>query len=84
MIILRNKRLAHFDVPDTELPDGLPYEDFTDMLDALHKHSVALEQAFHGAAAIIDDRVEEARAHTEEIGQILLADRRARLAEPPD
>ena len=81
LILLRNKRLAHFDVPDAELPDGLTYGEFKDMLDALHKHSVALERAFHGIAGVMDLRGDEARSHTNELMRTLIDKRRSRLDE---
>ncbi|MXZ47561.1 MAG: hypothetical protein F4Z08_11385 [Chloroflexi bacterium] len=76
LIRLRNTRLAHFDVPVTEPLEELEYGEFTDVLAVLWMCSVKLYCAFHQVAAVSDDRVREARAHTGEIHRILVAHRR--------
>ena len=75
---LRNKRLAHFDVP-AQLPGGLLYGQFIDLLEDLRGHWLDLYRAFHGVAAVMDRRADEARAHTDEIRKTLISARRARI-----
>ena len=79
LIRLRNTRLAHFDVPVPEPPPKLEYGEFKDVLEVLQMCAVALYRAFHQVAAVSDNRVEEARAHTEELHRILVAHRRDSL-----
>ncbi|MCY3656869.1 MAG: hypothetical protein OXG95_09730 [Chloroflexi bacterium] len=76
---LRSRRLAHFDVPVPEPLAELEYGEFMDVLEILWMCSVALYRALHQVAAVSDDRVREARAHTGEIHRILVAHRRNRL-----
>ena len=77
---LRNKRLAHFDVLYSELEGPLLYGEFTDVLDDLRSHFVALYRAFHHVAAIMDSRPHDVRAQTGEIMRILVNRRRELLA----
>ena len=79
LIRLRNTRLAHFDVPVPEPPAELEYGEFKDVLKVLWMCAVALYRSFHQVAAVSDDRVREARAHTAEIHRILVAHRRDTL-----
>ena len=79
LIHLRNTRLAHFDVPVPEPLAKLKYGEFKDVLEVLRMCAVALYRAFHHVAAVSDDRVSEARAHTQEIHRILVAHRNGSL-----
>ena len=72
---LRNKRIAHFDVP-AELPGGLTYGDFKDLLKELREHWMALHLAFHEAAAFMDLPTRETQQDTEALRQTLLRVRR--------
>ncbi len=73
--VLRNKRLAHFDVP-AELPGGITYGDFTDLLEDLNKYSTDLQLAFRGHAATMDLAAKEVRQDTEALRRALVKVRR--------
>ncbi len=73
--VLRNKRLAHFDVP-AELPGGTTYGDFTDLLEDLNKYSTDLQLAFRGHAATMDLAAKEVRQDTEALRRALVKVRR--------
>ena len=72
---LRNKQLAHHDVP-AELPGGLIYGEFKDMLEELNNYWMALYRAHHGVAAVMDPRTRMARQDAEALRQTLLRVRR--------
>ena len=72
---LRNKRLAHSDVP-AELPGGLTYGDFKDLLEELREHWMTLHLAFHEAAALMDLATKETQQDTEALRQTLIKVRR--------
>lgn len=73
--ILRNKRLAHFDVP-AALPDGLEYGAFTDMLGDLNGFWITLHSACRGVAGVMDLRMKEAQQDTEALRKTLIRVRR--------
>ena len=73
--VLRNKRLAHFDVP-AELPGGTTYGDFADLLEDLNKYSTDLQLAFRGHAATMDLAAKEVRQDTEALRRTLVKVRR--------
>ena len=75
---LRNKRLAHFDVP-AELPGGLTYGGLTDLLKDLHGHWITLSRAFTGDAAIQDQRATKAGQDAGALLYALTGHRRERL-----
>ena len=72
---LRNKRLAHHDAP-AELPGGLMYGDFTDMLEDLNHYWITLHRAHHGVAAVMDSRIRKARQDTKALRRTLIRVRR--------
>ena len=77
---IRNTRLAHFDAL-VEPPGGLIYGEFVDLLTELREHWLTLYLAFHGIAAVMDSREDEARTNTGELMQELIEQRRSRLDE---
>ena len=76
---LRNKRVAHFDVSTDELPGGLNYGEFQDLLEELKNHWHVLERALRGSGGIMDLMTASTRDDTEEVRQLLVEARRRHL-----